>query len=60
MAFKTLKTKREAINLAMLGEEIAQRRIVVGDVRLPRNSGIRRTASKTALLEQIAKMGGNW
>jgi len=60
MAFKTLKTKREAISLAVLGEQIAERRIVVGDVSLPRNAGTRRTASKTELLEQIAKVGGNW
>jgi hypothetical protein len=60
MAFKTLKTKREAVSLAVLGDEIAERRIVVGDVSLPRNAGTRRTASKAALLEQITKMGGNW
>ena len=60
MAFKTLKTKREAISLAALGEEIAARRIVVGEVSVPRNAGTRRTASKKALLEQIAKAGGNW
>ncbi|HEX7873378.1 MAG TPA: hypothetical protein VF475_10735 [Sphingobium sp.] len=60
MAFKTLKTKREAISLTALGEEIAERRIIVGDVNLPRNVGTRRTASKAALLEQIAKAGGNW
>ncbi len=60
MAFKTLKTKREAISLAMLGEQIAERRMVVGEVSLPRNAGTRRTASKTALLEQIVKVGGNW
>lgn len=60
MAFKTLKTKREAISLAVLGEQIAERRIVVGNVSLPRNAGTRRTPSKTALLKQIAKVGGNW
>lgn len=60
MAFKTLKTKRQAISLTALGEEIAERRIIVGDVNLPRNVGTRRTASKAALLEQIAKAGGNW
>lgn len=60
MAFKTLKTKHEAISLAALGEEIAARRIIVGEVSVPRNAGNRRTASKKALLEQIAKAGGNW
>ena len=60
MAFKTLKTKREAISLAMLGKEIAERRILGGDVSVPRNAGTRRTASKIALLKQIAKVGGHW
>ena len=60
MAFKTLKTKREAISLAMLGKEIADRRILVGDVSVPRNAGTRRTASKIALLKQITKAGGHW
>ncbi|ARU18341.1 hypothetical protein [Croceicoccus marinus] len=60
MAFKTLKTKRKAISLVALGEEIAQRRFAVGEVFVPRNSGTRRTVSKAALLEQIAKIGGNW
>lgn len=60
MAFKTLKTKREVISLAALGEEIAERRVVVGDLSPPRNAGTRRPASKTALLNQIAKAGGDW
>ena len=60
MAFKTFKTKREAISLAALGDEIAERRLAAGAVEVPRNSGTRRTASKAALLEQIAKTGGNW
>ena len=60
MAFKTFKTKREPISLAALGDEIAERRLAVGVVDVPRNSGTRRTASKTALLEQIAKTGSHW
>ncbi len=60
MAFKTLKTKREAISLDALGEVIAERRALVGNVLVPRNSGTRRTVSKAALLEQVAKVGGNW
>jgi hypothetical protein len=60
MAFKTLKTKREALSLAALGEEIAARRVAVGEISLPRNRGTRRTASKAALLEHIAKIGGDW
>jgi hypothetical protein len=60
MAFKTLKTKCEAISLAALGEEIMVRRIVVGEVSVPGNAGTRRTASKKAVLKQIAKVGGDW
>ena len=60
MAFKTLKMKRKAISLVALGEDIAQRRFAMGEVFVPRNSGTRRTDSKAALLEQIAKIGGNW
>ena len=32
MAIKTFKTKREAISLAALGEEIAKRRLAVGPI----------------------------
>lgn len=60
MAFKTLKTKREAISLAALGERIAGRRLVVGPVDVPRNDGSRRTPSKQAFLDEIAKVGGKW
>lgn len=60
MAFKTLKTTREAISLTALGEQIAARRVVVGPINVPRNAGTRRTEAKKALLEQIAKAGGDW
>lgn len=60
MAFKTLKTKREAISLTALSKEIAAQRVVVGDVSVPRNAGTRRTAAKSALLKEIAKAGGDW
>jgi len=60
MAFKTLKTTREAISLTALGERIAKRREVTGTVSVPRNDGTRRTPSKQALLDEIAKAGGNW
>ena len=60
MGFKTLKTKREAISLAALGERIAERRLVVGPVDVPRNAGTRRKPSKQALLDEIAKAGGKW
>ncbi len=60
MAFKTLKTKREAISLVKLGEEIAAQRRAVGPVVVLRNAGNRRTPAKQALLDQIAKGGGDW
>lgn len=60
MAFKTLKTKREAISLATLDERIATRRLIAGSVEVPRNAGTRRTPSKQALLDEIAKAGGQW
>ncbi|MDE2442210.1 MAG: hypothetical protein KGP14_14425 [Betaproteobacteria bacterium] len=60
MAFKTFKTKREAISLSQLGEGIAAARKVVGGVIVPRNSGLRRTESKRNLIEEISKSGGNW
>ena len=60
MAFKTLKTTREAISLSTLGKRIAERRIVVGAVDVPRNEGKRRTPSKQTLLDEIAKAGGQW
>jgi hypothetical protein len=60
MAFKTFKTKREAISLSQLGEGIAAARKVAGGVVVPRNSGLRRTEGKRELIEQISKAGGNW
>lgn len=41
MAFNTSKTKHEAMSLAVLSERIAERRRLVADVRLPRNTGTR-------------------
>ena len=60
MAFKTLKTSREAISLTALGERIAKRRAVAGPVDVPCNAGQRRTHSKQALLAEIGKAGGDW
>ena len=60
MAFKTLKTRHEVVSLAALGEEIAERRLALGPISVPRNVGTRRTRAKKALLEQIVKAGGNW
>ncbi|WDF73622.1 hypothetical protein [Novosphingobium sp. KACC 22771] len=55
-----MKTKREATSLAMLGKRIAERRLVVCSVDVPRNEGTRRTPSKQVLLDEIAKAGGQW
>ena len=60
MAFKTFKTKREAISLSQLGEGIAAARKTAGSVVVPRNSGLRRTESKRKLIEQISRNGSNW
>lgn len=60
MAFKTLKTKREAMTLTELGARIARRRAELGEIEIPRNSGTRRTASKRALLKAIEDLGGKW
>jgi len=60
MAFQTFNPKRKAISLDELGEVIATRRKAVGEVEVVRNSGKRRTASKCALLQEIAKAGGDW
>lgn len=52
----------EPITLEELGRKIARRRAELGitDADIPRNSGLRRTASKKALLKAIKDAGGNW
>ncbi len=60
MAFKTLKTEREPISMEALGQQLAARKAELGGVEVPRNSGANRTASKRALLAEIAKLGGEW
>ncbi|GLV25963.1 hypothetical protein [Sphingobium sp. Cam5-1] len=52
----------EPITLEELGRKIARRRAELGitDADMPRNSGLRRTASKKALLKAIKEAGGNW
>lgn len=42
--------------------DLARRRAELGitDADIPRNSGLRRTASKKALLKAIKDAGGNW
>ena len=50
------------ISMQELAEQIARRRAELGitDADIPRNSGLRRTASKKALLKAIKDAGGNW
>ena len=60
MAFKTFKPKREAITLEELGQRRTRRRAELGEVEVPRNSGLRRTPSKRALLKAIEDAGGKW
>ena len=58
----TDKSERPVIDMAELGARIARRRAELGitDADMPRNSGLRRTASKKALLKAIKDAGGNW
>lgn len=60
MAFKTFKTKREAVTLDALGQRLSRRLAEVGEVEVPRNAGTRRTPSKRALLKAIEDAGGRW
>lgn len=60
MAFKTLKTDRDVVSLAALGDRVAARRRAVNAGEVPRNAGTRRTPSKQGLLDEIAKAGGEW
>ena len=60
MAFKTFKSKREAVTLVALGERVARRAAAVGEVKVPRNPGQNRTPSKRALLKAIKDAGGEW
>ncbi|MDF0489897.1 hypothetical protein PX554_17315 [Sphingomonas sp. H39-1-10] len=40
--------------------DIERRRAETGITELPRNSGLRRTASKRTLLKAIEEAGGRW
>jgi hypothetical protein len=60
MAFKTFKTKREAVTLEAFAEQIAVRQAAIAEVKIPRNRGKNRTASKRALLKAIKEVGGSW
>lgn len=64
MASKTSQAEPEQpiIDMADYGEAIARRLAELGltDADIPRNSGLRRTASKKALLKAIKDAGGDW
>jgi hypothetical protein len=60
MAFKTLKTKREAVTLEAFGRRVAARKAEFGLPDPPRNAGKNRTESKRALLKAIKDLGGKW
>jgi hypothetical protein len=62
MASKTSPAESEeaVIDMAELGARLAARREAAKIPHLPRNSGRNRTPSKQALLDEIAKLGGNW
>ncbi len=53
-------TRSRRMTLVALEADIARRRAETGVWDLPRNSGVRRTPSKRALLEAIEDAGGKW
>jgi hypothetical protein len=48
------------IDHAQYAAKLTARRELLGQPELPRNSGIRRTDSKKALLKAIEDAGGKW
>ncbi len=60
MPSKTSKADQEAISFADWSAEIAKRKRETGIADLPRNSGSRRTSSKQALIEALARSGAEW
>jgi hypothetical protein len=60
MAFQTLKTRNSAISLDQLERDIARQKSALPDLKIPRNSGTRRTQSKRALLKAIEETGAKW
>ena len=48
------------IDMAAFGRDLARRRAELGNPEAPRNSGLRRTESKKALLKAIEDLGGKW
>lgn len=62
MASKTSPPSDEpdVIDMAAFGRDLARRRAELGNPEAPRNSGLRRTESKKALLKAIEDLGGKW
>ena len=62
MALTPSKDKQsEVVTLDAFGHDVMRRRAALGaDFAIPRNGGVRRTKSKTALLEAIEASGGKW
>lgn len=60
MASTSSEPERRIVSFAAFSEELAQRRAAAGEPEAPRNSGLRRTASKRALLKAIEEAGGRW
>lgn len=53
-------SKKAAIKFEDFAADIARRREAAGNLEIPRNSGLRRTASKRALLKAIGETGSKW
>ena len=60
MASPISKTSRKAISLDAFGRDLARRREAAGMPVAPRNSGLRRTESKDALLAALKDTGTIW
>ena len=56
----TFKVAREAISLDEFKRDLARRLAAAGSLDISRNSGLRRTESKKALLAAIKAAGGRW
>ena len=48
------------IDFVAFGNELSARAAALGNPKMPRNTGERRTESKKALLKAIADVGGKW
>lgn len=60
MEWPTFNQPREAVSLEAFGRDVMRRREQADAINMPRNSGVRRTDSKRALLGAIEASGGRW